>query len=189
MAGAKVVIEATVAFRREGLISEALDATRAERTIHRREAQFFIIPKPEKLLDLQRTSWACGLRGGYAADMAFFCSGGRKGVCMGHRRFGSTRKCIYMSAGFQAIYGELCALIRACASNWRELDDAGLVRMWTALGGPKRRGELVILVSNQEFKNPRGILAHKNRLLTEDQGRRMVLQHLSSHSRIGYLGR
>ncbi len=193
LAGAKVFVEPAVMApgspADEAVISAALLANRALRTMDRNDADFFIVSDPTKVLqNHQRTSWACGLRGGYAANVQFLCSGGGQGVCLGFRQFGATRKYIYMSAGFQANYGPLCGIIRGCA-KWHELDDAGFTRMWGALGVAKRRSEFVVLVSKAEMSHPVGILAGNNRLMDEELGRVFVASISASRCKRGFLGR
>ena len=145
--------------------------------VERHAATYFVVPDPTALP--QRSAWACGLLGSWACDVEYVASGGSCGIAIGHRRFGGSRRFVYLSAGFRALFGEIVDLISRCAPTWRVVADDMLAAVAQRAQGA-RAAELFALVTSAE-KNagagalPLPLVRHKY-VLTEVMARKLVVE-------------
>ena len=155
--------------------------------VERHAATYFVVPDPTALP--QRSAWACGLLGSWACDADYVVSGGSSGIAIGHRCFGTSRRFVYMSAGFRGRFGEIAALISRCAPAWRIVADDELDAI-ARRARTSRAAELFALVTAAEKEGGAGslplpLVQHKY-VLTEVMARKLVVEIAPLRSADGF---
>ena len=93
--GQAVFIEPGIA--NEDVLAAACAALQLRR-VGRHLADYFVVPDVKKLP--QRSAWAIGLRGAYAINVEYLCSGGTLGNALAHQARGNVRRQIYFTNAF-----------------------------------------------------------------------------------------